>query len=264
MFTIERQSIILELLEQEGKVEVNALAERFSTSRETIRRDLKEMEDTGILKRMHGGAIAVAQKRSEGYELPLLARGVQKYDEKQRLCKAAALLLEDGDTIFLDNSSTTMNLLRYVPKEIKVTVLTNSLQVMLEAGRLNNENITVISVGGIFNIKNYSVVGALSKIFAENFIPDKAIMSCRGVDENAGLTEASILEIDLKRDMLTRSRQFILLADHSKFGLIGAVRLAGLADVDCLVTDAKVDQQKLKFFDSLPARIIIAEGTNQV
>ncbi len=259
MFTIERQSLILEQIEQDGKVEVNALASRFSTSKETIRRDLKEMEAKGILKRMHGGAVAVAHKRSEGYELPLLARGVQKYDEKQRICKAAAMLLEDGDTIFLDNSSTTMNLLRYVPKEIKITVLTNSIQVMLEAGKLNNENIAVISVGGLFNVKNYSVVGALSAIFAQNFFPDKAIMSCRGVDENSGLTEASIVEIDLKRDMLTRSRQFFLLADHSKFGLIGAVLLGGLREVDCVVTDAKVDRQKLKMFEDLKTQIIIAE-----
>jgi DeoR family transcriptional regulator, fructose operon transcriptional repressor len=259
MFTIERQSLILELIEQEGKVEVNTLASRFSTSKETIRRDLKEMEASGILKRMHGGAIAVAQKRSEGYELPLMARGVQKYDEKQRICKAAAMLLEDGDTIFLDNSSTTMNLLRYVPKEIKITVLTNSIQVILEAGKLNNDNIAVISVGGMFNVKNYSVVGALSTIFAHNFFPDKAIMSCRGVEENSGMTEASIVEIDLKRDMLTRSRQFLLLADHSKFGLIGAVLLGSLREVDCLVTDTKVDRQKLKMFEDLQTKIIIAE-----
>lgn len=259
MFSIERQSLILEQLEQEGKVEVNALASKFSTSKETIRRDLKEMELTGILKRMHGGAVPVAQKRSEGYELPLMARGVQKYDEKQRICKAAAKLLEDGDTIFLDNSSTTMNLLRYVPRDIKINVLTNSIQVMLEAGKLNNGNIVVISVGGMFNIKNYSLVGIVSKSFAQNFFPDKAIMSCRGVDEINGMTDAGILEIELKRDMLTRSKQFILLADHSKFGLVGAVYLGSLDEVDCVVTDSKVDRQKLKMFDESKTSIIITE-----
>lgn len=259
MFSIERQSLILELLEQDGKVDVNSLAVRFSTSRETIRRDLKEMEEAGILKRMHGGAVPVATKRSEGYELPLLIRGVQKYDEKQRICKAAAKLLEDGDTLFLDNSSTTMNLLRYVPKDIKITVITNSIQIMLEAGKLNNENIVVISVGGIFNMKNYSLFGMMSKNFAQNFFPDKAIMSCRGVDENNGMTDAGILEIELKRDMLIRSKQFILLADYSKFGLIGAVHLGGLDEIDCVITDSKADEQKLKMFEGRKTEIIIAE-----
>ncbi len=259
MFSIERQSLILELLEQEGKVDVNSLASRFSTSKETIRRDLKEMEEGGILKRMHGGAVPAVTKRSEGYELPLLIRGVQKYDEKQRICKAAARLLEDGDTIFLDNSSTTMNLLRYVPKDIKITVITNSIQIMLEAGKLNNENIVVISVGGIFNVKNYSLFGMMSKNFAQNFFPDKAIMSCRGVDENNGMTDAGILEIELKRDMLIRSKQFILLADHSKFGLVGAVYLGGVDEIDCVITDSKVDDQKLKMFEGRKTKIIIAE-----
>jgi DeoR family transcriptional regulator, fructose operon transcriptional repressor len=259
MFSIERQSLILELLEKEGKVEVNDLSLKFSTSKETIRRDLKEMESTGILKRMHGGAVSVAQKRSEGYELPLMARGVQKYDEKQRICMAAAKLLEDGDTIFLDNSSTTMNLLRYVPRDIKITVLTNSIQIMLEAGKLNNDNIVVISFGGMFNIKNYSLVGMLSKNYAQNFYPDKAIMSCRGVDERSGMTDAGIQEIELKRDMLTRSKQFILLVDHSKFGLVGAVHLGGLNEINCVITDSKVDRKNLEIFEKYKTSIIIAE-----
>ncbi len=257
MFSIERQSLILEILEKDGKVEVNRLAAKFSTSKETIRRDLKEMESTGILIRMHGGAIPASQKRSEGYELPLMARGVQKYDEKQRICKAAARLLEDGDTIFLDNSSTTMSFLRFVPADIKINVLTNSIQVMLEAGRLGNNNIVVYSVGGMFNSKNYSLVGALSRDFASNFFPDKAIMSCRGIDELHGMTDAGIMEIELKRDMLARSKRFILLADHSKFGLVGAVHLGNLNDVDCLITDSKVDREKLKIFDESSTSIII-------
>ncbi|MCX6054239.1 MAG: DeoR/GlpR family DNA-binding transcription regulator [Chloroflexi bacterium] len=259
MFNIERQSLIFELLEQEGKVDVNSLASRFCISKETIRRDLKEMEVAGILKRTHGGAVIDGEKRSEGYEFPLLIRGVQKYDEKQRICKSAAQLLEDGDTIFLDNSSTTMNLLRYVPKDMRITIITNSIQIMLEAGKLNNDNIVVISVGGIFNVKNYSLYGMLSKNFTQNFFPDKAIMSCRGVDENCGMTDAGILEVELKREMLLRSKKFILIADYSKFGQIGAVYLGSLDEIDCVVTDSKVDLQKLKMFEEYNTKIIFAE-----
>jgi DeoR family fructose operon transcriptional repressor len=259
MFSIQRQSLILEQLEQEGKVEVNELAAKFATSKETIRRDLKEMEASGLLKKTHGGAIPMAQNRSEGYELPLMARGVQKYDEKQRICRKAAALLEDGDTIFLDNSSTTIGLMRYVSKDIKITVLTNSIQILLEAGSLKNPNVTVISIGGIFNEKNYSIVGVLSRSFAQNFFPDKAIMSCRGVDETSGLTEANVQEIELKREMLVRSKQFILMADHSKFGLVGPIYLGGLEEVDCLITDSKTDPQKLKIFEPFKTRIVIAE-----
>jgi len=256
---MERQSLILEILEREGKVDVNLLASKFSTSKETIRRDLRDMEAAGILKRTHGGAILVAGKHSEGYEYPLLVRGVQKYEEKQRICKAAAMLVEEGDTIFLDNSSTTMNLLCYVPNNIRFSVVTNSIQILLEAGKLNNSNITVIGLGGILNLKNYSLTGMLTNNFAQNFYPDKSFMSCRGIEEKSGMTDASILEVEVKRDMLGRSRQFILLADHSKFGLVGAIYMGGLNEIDYLITDSKVDRQKLRMFEGCKAKIITAE-----
>ena len=259
MFSIERQSLILEQLEQEGKVDVRALAAKFATSAETIRRDLREMKATGIVMRTHGGAVLNGAKRSEGYEYPLMVRGVQKYEEKQRICKKAAMMLEDGDTIFLDNSSTTMSLLRYVPRDIKVSVVTNSIQIMLEAGKLNNDNIVVIGLGGVFNVKNYSLTGMFSKNFAQNFFPDKSFMSCRGVDERAGMTDASILEVEVKRDMLSRSKQFVLLADHSKFGLVGAVYIGSLDEVGCVVTDTKVDREKLKMFEDRRTKIVIAD-----
>lgn len=259
MFSIERQSLILENLERDGKVDVNLLASRFSTSRETIRRDLRDMEASGILKRTHGGAVLSAGSHSEGYEYPLMVREVQHYEEKQRICKAAALLVEDGDTIFLDNSSTTIGLLRYVPRNIKFTVVTNSIQIMLEAGKLNSSNIVVIGLGGVLNVKNYSLTGMLSRNFAQNFFPDKAFMSCRGVDEKSGMTDASILEIEVKRDMLSRSKQFILLADYSKFGLVGAVYMGGLNEIDILVTDSKADPHKLKMFEGCKAKIITAD-----
>lgn len=259
MFSIERQSLILEQLEQEGKVDVRALAARFSTSSETIRRDLREMEATGILTRTHGGAVLSSIKRSDGYEYPWMARGVQKYDEKQRICKEAAGMVEDGDTIFLDNSTTTMHLLHYVPRDIKFSVITNSIQIMLEAGRLNNNNIVVIGLGGVFNVKNYSLTGMFSKTVAQNFFPDKSFMSCRGIDENAGMTDGSILEVEVKQDMLSRSKQFILLADHSKFGLVGSVFIGGLDEIDCIITDSKASPEQLKMFEGGQTKIVIAE-----
>lgn len=259
MYSIQRQSLILDLLEIEGEVEVTMLANKFATSTETIRRDLREMEKSGLLTRTHGGAVLARNKYSDGYEYPLLVRGVQKYEEKQLICRATIPLLEDGDTIFLDNSSTTMHLLKYIPSNIKITVLTNSIQVMLEAGKLNNSNLIVISVGGIFNVKNYSLTGVLSKNYAQNFYPDKAIMSCRGISKKSGMTDASIYEIEVKRIMIEHSKEFILMADYTKFGLTGAIYLGGLDEIDLVVTDSKVDREILKVFDDYNTRIIIAE-----
>jgi DeoR family fructose operon transcriptional repressor len=259
MYSVQRQSLVLEILEQDGQVDVSDLAKRFSTSKETIRRDLRSMEKSGLLSRTHGGAVPIEKAFSQGYEYPLFAREIKKYDEKQRICKAGAMLLEDGDTIFLDNSSTTMNFLRYVPSDIKIIAITNSIQVLLEAGKLNNSNINVVSLGGVLNIKNYSVTGMLSNGFSKIFFPDKAIISCRGITEKSGITDASFLEAEVKRIMIDNAKQLIVLADYTKFDSIGTINIGQLAEIDCVVTDSKVDREKLKMFDRYKARIVIVD-----
>lgn len=258
MYGIQRQSLILEMIEAEGEVEVTALSEKFGTSKETIRRDLREMEKSGLLTRTHGGAVSANVVVSEGYEYPLLVRGLQKYDEKQMICRSTVPLLEDGDTIFLDNSSTTMSLMKYIPTHLKITIVTNSIQIILEAGKLKNPNTVVMSLGGIFYEKNYSLTGVLAMNSANNFFPDKAIMSCRGINKHSGMTDASIYEIEVKRKMLENAKQFILMADYSKFGLTGAIHLGGLDEIDILVTDSKVDREMISILDDFNVKIIIA------
>jgi len=259
VYSAQRQSLILELLELEGQVEVNKLADHFSTSKETIRRDLRSMEKSGLLTRTHGGAVPIDKNFSQGYEYPLFAREIKKYDEKQRICQGAAKLLEDGDTIFLDNSSTTMNFLRFIPDDIRLTVITNSIQVLLVAGNIKNRNINLVSLGGLLNIKNYSVSGMLSNSFAKSFFPDKAIISCRGVTEESGMTDASFLEVEAKRIMIENSKEVYLLADYTKFGLVGAIHICGISEIDCVVTDSKVERGKLRMFDGYKAQIKIVD-----
>lgn len=114
MYSIERKAEILKFLEQDGKIEVNILAEHFNTSKETIRRDLKDLEAQGALTRTHGGAVSIklqnAQTDTPIHEYPLEVRGIQNYTQKQEICKKAVSFIEDGDTVFVDNSSTTMYL----------------------------------------------------------------------------------------------------------------------------------------------------------
>jgi DeoR family fructose operon transcriptional repressor len=259
MYNVQRQSQILEILEREGQVDVNKLAPNFNASKETIRRDLKAMESSGLLQRTHGGAILIGNGYSQGYEFPLFARNIKNFDIKQRLCHEASKLLEDGDTIFLDNSSTTMNFLHYVPQNIKITVVTNSIQVLLSAVKNNkNDNITVISVGGSFNFKNYSVSGMLANQAAKDIFPDKAIISCRGINALNGMTDGSFLEVEVKRIMINNSKTLILLLDHSKFGQNGVVSFGSLDTIDFLITDPDVNKENLQMFNGCKVKIIIA------
>ena len=258
MYSIQRQSQILEMLEKEGQVDVNSLACNFETSRETIRRDLKGLETSGLLKRTHGGAVQSLGDYSKGYEFPLFARNIQKFHEKQQICKAAASLIEDGDTLFIDNSSTTMNFLQYLPQTKRITAVTNSIQVMLTTTRLKN-NISVIGLGGNFNEKNFSVSGLLSNQFAKYFFPDKAIISCRGVNPKDGMTDGSFLEVEVKRIMLDNSREIILLVDHTKFGMTGVIRFGDIEEIDYVVTDSFTNKEQLQIFEGCEAQIIMAE-----
>jgi DeoR/GlpR family transcriptional regulator of sugar metabolism len=238
---------------------VAELALLFGISRETIRRDLRDMEKNGMLKRAHGGAVVVDNKYSKGYEYPLLVRSVQRYEEKQQICKCATSLLKDGDTIFIDNSSTTNGLLRYIDLNMKLVIITNSIQLILEVGKQNNDKLTVICIGGLLNIKNYSVTGILSRDFSQNFFPDIAFMSCRGVHETMGMTDGSVLEIDVKKDIMSRTSKFVLMADHTKFGQVGAVFMGSLDKIDYVVTDKKITPENLQMFDNLRAKVMISE-----
>jgi len=137
--------------------------------------------------------------------------------------------------------------------------VTNSIQVILEAGKLNNPNLVVMCLGGIFYEKNYSLTGVMSMDAANRFFPDKAIMSCRGIEKRSGMTDASIYEIDVKRKMLENAKRFILMADYTKFGLTGAIHLGRLDEIDILVTDSKVSPEMIGMFDEFPTKVIIAE-----
>jgi DeoR/GlpR family transcriptional regulator of sugar metabolism len=235
------------------------LSQLFGISKETIRRDLRDMEKNGMLKRTHGGAIPANNKVSKGYEYPLLVRSVHKYEEKQNICKCAVTLLKEGDTIFIDNSSTTIGMLKYISRDLKLTIITNSIQLILEAGNQRNDKWTIICIGGVLNVKNFSVTGFLSRDFSHNFFPDIAFMSCRGIHETMGMTDGSILEIEVKRDILTRSSKFALMADHTKFGQIGAVFIGGLDKINYVITDKKITQEKLQMFENLPAKVMVSE-----
>ena len=154
MYSIERRSEIISMLERHGKVDTNAVAEHFSISRETARRDLRALEEEGVLKRTHGGAVAV-RNGGATEEYPVAVREIRRYREKNSICAKAAELIHDGDVIFADNSSTTRYLAKYIPADISVTVLTNSLGYCSKPARGTAKSIptyvsAVYSRAGIF------------------------------------------------------------------------------------------------------------------
>jgi DeoR family transcriptional regulator, fructose operon transcriptional repressor len=259
MLGFERKAEIATILERAGKIDVASLSVRFEVCRETIRRDLRELEKDGFVKRTHGGAVVDLAKPSARAEFPVAVRAIQRQEEKLLICKKAASMMEDGDTVFMDNSSTTLYLLRYVPRDLRVCIVTNSLRLLLEAVRVANRNLSFVCLGGDFKESNMSFSGAIPQRIARDYYPGKAFMSCASINERTMLTDSSADEVETKRLMIERSHSVVILADHTKFTRMGQVFLADFAAIDAIVTDAGTELSSLGYLEDYDLDLVVAE-----
>lgn len=230
MLVDERQREIVQLLQRDGSVHVQKLAKHFRVTTETIRRDLDKLEEAGRLQRSHGGAVSVEE---EAREVPHAERESREPEEKRAIGAYAAGLVEEGDTIFIDASSTALALAQALPDR-DWTVLTNAYRVVWELS--TRRQMRVIHVGGRVVLESFSCVGPAAEKMLDDFRVDKAFFSCRGIDLDFGLSEASELQATLKQRVLRIAARRILMADHTKFGLRGLVRFGQPSEVTDLVT----------------------------
>jgi DeoR family fructose operon transcriptional repressor len=168
-------------------------------------------------------------------------------------------MIEDGDTVFMDNSSTTLYLLRHINRNIHVSVITNSLKLLLEAVRVGNRNLQFICLGGEFKESNMSFSGTIPQRIAADYYPSKAFMSCAGINEQQKLTDSSAAEVDTKRMMIERSQSVVILADYTKFTRMGQVFLADFSAIDFIVTDEKTDLSSLEYMKNYATTIVVAQ-----
>ena len=255
MYNIERKIEIIKSLEKEGRVSAAELAKRFGTSKETIRRDLCELEEKGVLKRTHGGAM-LSNKFSDMdslvREYPESVRGIRNSEEKKALCKKAASFIQDGDIIFIDNSTTCLYLIPNIPAEYHVMILTNSLRLLTEAVNYDCTNKTFYCLGGSMNPSNLSTYdSAISSKDKMDFYPDKCIVSCMGVSSERMFTDGSYYEIGTKQKFMEQSSEVYLLADHTKIGTDGQFTLDSGEHIDFLITDEKNAKKKVKLSSNI-------------
>jgi DeoR family fructose operon transcriptional repressor len=256
MYSIERKSEILKILEQNGRAGVGELSALFNSSRETIRRDLRELEDKGLLKRTHGGAVLEKTFSSTTPEFPVGAREILRFKEKDAICKSAASFIKNGDSIFVDNSSTCLYLVQYVPADFQITLITNSIKLLIESMESKHSNLMSICLGGFFNGSNLSTYGNISQKNAADFFPNKSFMSCAGIHLPDQLTDSSYLEVDTKRLMIERSQEVFILADHTKFDRSGPVFLSNYSSINYLITDQKANPDHFAALESAGVKVI--------
>ena len=229
VFADERQQQIAELVAARGRVRLAELVDRFGVSEATIRKDLTAMEARRLLKRTHGGAIALRP----AVESELETRAVTQAEAKARIAQACLREIHDGDAIFLDSGTTIQAIAqRLVGRHL--TVLTNALGVAEAVADLPTVDHLVL--GGRLRTVSRSVIGALAMENVERFTVNLAFIGVSGFSE-AGLTVADADEAQLKAAMIERARRVIVPIDHTKAGATHFARICELDKVDAVVID---------------------------
>lgn len=240
MYAEERKSKILEILEKNDRVDIGELSTLFNTSRETIRRDLKELAQKGLLTKTHGGAIPT-ENSSTWYDMPIGLRESKNSNYKQDICAYVYKSIQDYDTIFLDNSSTVTNMIKYIPKSLHLSVITNSIKVLIEIAKYPSLQWTVISLGGIFDARTLSNRSYVTLNNITMLKPHKAFLSCHGIDNDLYATDSYLDDVEIKKQIISSSREVFLLVDSSKLNRSSVFRLTNVSEFDHIVTDQNAD-----------------------
>ncbi len=239
MLVAERYEKIVSLVNERGSIRVSELSELCQVTEETIRRDLDRLEQSGRLRRSHGGAVSV-KDMPQHPEIPYALREITHADEKKRIALEAIKRIQPKDRILLDASSTAWYMASDLP-DIPLTVLTNSIKVATELS--NKEKIEVISTGGILAQRSLSFVGPLAERSLDAYHVDKVFLSCKGVHLDRGISESNELQARIKERMIGMADEVVLLADSSKFGVQAFTHVADLAEVDVIITDRRISKE---------------------
>lgn len=254
MLAIERKNEILSILQKEQRVLVSELSQRYNVTEETIRRDLEKLEREGFVKKTYGGAVL---NKHITMDMPLKIREQTNRKEKQAIARKVASLVEEGDCMMLDSSSTSLMIAQELKKKKKLTVITNSVEVLIELA--GNDGIKVISTGGNLRDSSLSLVGKAALEVLSRYNVDKAILSCKGIDIEKGITDSNEMEAEVKIGMRRSAKQTVLAADSSKMGEVFFVKVMNLKKGDILVTDKIPDDWRRKL-DERGVRVVLCSA----
>jgi DeoR/GlpR family transcriptional regulator of sugar metabolism len=252
MIAQERRQRIFEQIESSGVASVRELARRFAVSGITIIRDLQELEQQGLIRRVHGGAISV---RGASYEPPFIARESHQVEEKRRIAEKAVELINDGDSLILDVGTTTLEIAQALKGKHNLTVLVTNLRAAVELA--NQPSLQVIVIGGKLRAGELSMVGHLAEQTLRSFQVDKAFIGVGGITLEHGLTEFNFEEAGTKRVMIERARQRVIVADHTKFGKVMLTTVAPLDCADIIITGSEADSEIVKHLRDMGINVIL-------
>ncbi|UZX02344.1 DeoR/GlpR transcriptional regulator [Arthrobacter sp. CDRTa11] len=242
MLAAQRQHLILQELEAAGTVRVAALAELLDVSEMTVRRDIDALDAGGLLLRVHGGAA-----RTDSFsalEPAFASKSTRELAAKAAIAAEAVRLIEPGMTLLISGGTTTFELARILPGNMGLTVATNSLMVAnsLASGvEEDGSDIRTLILGGE-RTPSEALVGPLAAQAVRTLEADLCFMGVHGMDPQAGITSPNLLEAELNAAMISASRKLIVLADATKYGLVGLAGISPLSAIHTLITDVRITE----------------------
>lgn len=234
MLARQRQAYILERVREDGGARVSDLVRELNVSDMTIRRDLELLHERGVIEKVHGGAAAVPG--SAQFEPGFAAKSALQEDEKEAIAEAAASLVEPGTAIAMSAGTTTYAIARRLIDVVRLTVVTNSprvADVLHEAGRPDQ---TIILTGGV-RTPSDALVGPFAVSALRSVHVDLAFLGVHGMDEHSGFTSPNLDEAETDRALVDAGRRLVVVADHTKWGVVGLSTIAPLSHADILITD---------------------------
>ena len=240
MLALERRNLILEKLQTEKKVVVSELSQLYEVSEETIRRDLDKLEKEGLAIKSYGGAVI---NEDVSIDLPFNIRKNQNVSGKQKMAEIAASLVQEGDHIFLDASTTAVFVAKALKEKERLTVI---MEILLELSDVSGWNI--ISTGGVMKEGYLAFLGSRTEESIRSYYVDKVIISCKALDHEWGIMESKESFGTTKKAMIASGREKILVVDSTKFDQTAFSVAGKLRDVDVVVTDRKPSDKWLAHF----------------
>jgi DeoR family transcriptional regulator, aga operon transcriptional repressor len=237
MTIAERHKFILDKLHKEGFVSVADLSKEMEVTMVTVRKDLKLLEDKGLLYRSHGSATPLSPYVGDK---TLNEKKLVQIDQKNKIASLAAKLIQEDEAIIIGSGTSVLAFAKAIPKNTKLTVLTGAMNVTQTL--IDYPNLEIVQLGGVVRKNSSSVVGHYAEEMLANFSCTKLFMGVDGISPEFGLTTTNMMEAHLNARMIRSVQKTVVLADSSKFGRKGFGKICEIEEVDIIVTDAGISE----------------------
>ena len=256
MLARQRQAYILERVREDGGVRVADLVRELGVSDMTVRRDLEVLHDRGLLEKVHGGATSVPGGAL--FEPSFTAKSALQQSEKEAIAEAAVALVDPGTAIGISAGTTTYAIARRLVDVVGLTVVTNAVRVADILHDPQRPDQTIILTGGV-RTPSDALVGPLAVAALRSVHLDLVLMGVHGMDPLAGFTSPNLLEAETNRALIEAARRLVVVADHTKWGLIGLSSIASLDQADLLITDSGLDREARDLLASRIKEVVLVD-----